>query len=427
MMRRMSLIPLLMVIGPLAWAQDEPASPPVESAQDRSPFVGVSDEPGQGEEPEHVEHVEAPPGAPGGDPAGGQIPGEGEPTAAASPGGTAVPVGGDQNLLVVLVDDDQTYDGRRITFNLGKGDDAVSVTLADDGEAPDLDADDGRSVALVAVLTADAARASLTLDDGEVIWTQAALSVPAGMRQRSMRLEVGPQGITGGLTVDKNSRPASVADGPPQSLFVSLVTSLMPPMAMGLVGGLLLGLVAPLLRRKRALEPGLAARAPVSWPPGLGLPDPGEAVCWQVPDEAARTRLLAAVARRAAAAGPVLIAPHPSARSALAAALAGLPPVLVPARDGASPGALAQAAWGLGGGLLLVAGPAAVEAPEAGEGDDAPLDELIELSPISVVLVVLPGEASPLATAARLIHAADGLAMGEQLVLSGSRLVTAAL
>ncbi len=425
MMPAVSWIPLWLSFAPWVGAQ-EPQEAPADAASLDNPLETPAPPAAEPvSDPDPVEHVEAPPGAPGGDPEAGGAGAEGSETAAAgTPGGEPVAVGAGRNFLVVLVDESGVHEGTALAFSVGVGDAAVTVTLRDDGEPPDVDAGDGRSAAAVTGTPAAAGPATLRTPDGEVLWTEPSFTIPPDMLQPSLRLEVIDGQVTGGLTVDEPAGPAPGSDGgPPASPFVSLVESLGLPIVLGLTSGILIGLLIPAWRRRRGSgDPELAARPAVTWPKGLALPAPGEGACWLAPDEAARTRLIAGVARHAAAAGPVLVLPTPGSRPALAAALAGLSPVLVPARDGATAVGLAASARQLGEGLVLVAGPRALEAPAPAEPHDAELDELIELSPLPVVLITLAGEATPVSVTATLQASGDSLTLGEQIVFDGTRI-----
>jgi len=98
--------------------------------------------------------------------------------------------------------------------------------------------------------------------------------------------------------------------------------------------------------------------------------------------------------------------------------------VVVPSADRATAVGLAAAANLQGEGLVLVAGPDAVEPPEPGEPEDAPLDELVELSHRPVVLVIVAGEATPVPPSVDLVGTGQDLQVGERVVLRGARLVT---
>ncbi len=407
MMPRVLLSALLLLIGLPASAQDDAPAPP---------------EPEEVAAPDPVDHVEAPAGAPGGDQSEASAPAE--QAASGAPGGSPVAVGAGRNFLVVFIDEAREYADQTLIFSLGEGDDALTVALNDDGAPPDVDAGDGRSVAAMAGHPTGAGPAALRVADGDVLWSQEDFAVPAGMEQPSLRLEVGAAGVTGGLVIDPKQEPIAHTDQDTGSPFVRLVRSLLMPIALGLGGGVVLGLLLPVLRRKAEPALGLAPRPGVPWPPELVLPEPGSAACWQVPTPRARTRLLAAVARHAAQAGPVLLLPEPWSRAALAQALAGLSPVVVPSADRATAVGLAAAANLQGEGLVLVAGPDAVEPPEPGEPEDAPLDELVELSHRPVVLVIVAGEATPVPPSVDLVGTGQDLQVGERVVLRGARLVT---
>ena len=97
----------------------------------------------------------------------------------------------------------------------------------------------------------------------------------------------------------------------------------------------------------------------------------------------------------------------------------------MPARDQATAEGLASAVDALGEGLVLVAGPGALEPPDAQEPADAALEEFLALCPRPVLVVLLPGEASPLAPQRTLVRRDHALLAGEQVVLDGQVLVSA--
>ncbi len=296
-----------------------------------------------------------------------------------APGQAAATSPGTRNFLVVLNDEMHTTEGLSVGFSLGNGEQTVQVNLQDDGRSPDAEAGDGRFVAAVTAPGGEPALAVLSLSDGRVLWEDPGFAVPANLEQPSLLVDVGTDGVVNGRLVVDEFLPPLVPpmdqDRPhSQSGFINLLVSLGPPILVGLGSGCGLAFLLPMIRRRESEGGGLAPRPEVPWPPGLSGPKVGHPVCWQLPDEGARTSLLAGLARHHSVAGPVLLASVPGSRPGLAALLGGLPPVLVPARDGASAVGLAAAAEELGEGLVLVAGPRALEPPMAGEQAEAPVD-----------------------------------------------------
>jgi hypothetical protein len=433
-MSLMSLLPPLLLIGPGAWAQGE-VVPRGELKADPVP--------------EAIDHVDAPAGTPGGDEDVGKHevvptpPDAAAPPQFSTPSGEPAVAGTLRNFLVAVDDEGGTYAGQTLTFTIGEGANQVTVRLADDGEPPDVEAGDGRSAAAIIGYSGPTAPATLHLADGTALWSDPAFTVAADLAQPSLRLTVGAEGVTGGLGVDgaavgpdalSPTDPGLKPTGPPTAVPVDGTKAplrrgrgLVAPIVLGMLGGCLVGFGVGELRRRRRddadTDSALAPRVAVAWPPGLAQPEPGVGACWLLPDEQARTDLLVGLARHCASAGPVLVAPGAATRGALATALAGLPTVLVPAGDGVSAVGLAAAAKTLGEGVVLVEGPSAIEPPDEGEDEDAPVDELIELSPLPVLLLVLAGEATPVQPAIAFTRSSEGLLLGERRVLDGQRLV----
>ncbi len=328
-----------------------------------------------------------------------------------------------RNFLVRLVDEDGLYRGQDLVFTLGEEDQAVSVSLLDDGQSPDTTPDDDHSTAAITTTHQHPTLAVVSLPSGESLWEDPAFALPPELEKPLLILNVTPDGMTHQLTSSDQLLPAPPRPGPFTARLLDLAVSLGPPVLTGLTCGCLLGVLVPLRRRRRRQQRALAPRSPLTWPAGVISQDGTPAQSWQVPDAEARFALLVALARHAIQAGPVLVVPSRDTRPALAAALTGLPTALVPARDQASPEGLARAAASLGEGLVLVAGPEALETPDPDEAPDAALAEFLTLCRLPTLVLLLPDEASPAPPQVTLVRQGKRLFAGPQTVLDGQELV----
>ncbi len=308
----------------------------------------------------------------------------------AEPAPTEPQATGGTELIVVFIDTTGRAGADEPVFTVGTGEQALQVALRDDGEDLDVEAGDGRYVGLVSLPSTTPRPARLGLSDGEVIWVEADLAVPPGLPRPTLRLETGP----GGLAADfsGNDRALSVPvdeDSDEEARAVSVLGVLGSPVLTGLLVG---GGLALALRRRRREEPALLGPRS-AWLAGLPQPEPGTGLRLDFPDPATRRAALVALADRLARDRQVVILPRADSRVALAEALADRPAALVPARDRVGVVGLITSLSAIDGGVVLVEGLDALEAPGPKEAADDPLDELIELSPLPVFVLTVSGEA----------------------------------
>ena len=123
----------------------------------------------------------------------------------------------------------------------------------------------------------------------------------------------------------------------------------------------------------------------------------GENWRWLLEDDEKRLVCMVGLARARQAGGCVLICPRSASRPALRSALAGIGSVYWSEVDRPTPAQLEQLSQGLlgwGRPLVLVEGPSAVELPDAEEGSNAVIEELVEgfSNDIDLLVLLTPGE-----------------------------------
>jgi hypothetical protein len=305
---------------------------------------------------------------------------------------------------------------------------AWTVTLHDDGKSPDQARGDGIHTGSLGIPEQQLAAYALLNVAGDELWSdRAPLSGPETRPRLAFAVE--GQHVTALIRTYNDAAGAPIPPGQepeqPDEVFdegpdpamsdpaarpdpaaasvpgAARIPGWLPAAALGLLQlGLLLGGLLAWLgwRRSAKLAPTEPACPPAPWlPSGLGRSSSGAGL-WQLPDDDARRAALAGLARAACLRGPVLIVPRHASRPWLAEALVGLPWVLQLDLDRPSRGLLGRALRPLrarGAVTVLVEGLEALEPPAEHESASEVLDELLDLPPRGVELIVLATPAEP--------------------------------
>lgn len=301
-------------------------------------------------------------------------------------------------LTVAVVFAADFLDDRPTSVAVQVGDTSRSVTLVDDGVAPDRDADDGVAVAFFPELpSTTSARVQLLLPDGTEYFgdtvpvMEGATAPGIGLVLTGSRLRVLVGSLGGGPVGDGGPPPPPDGVGPPLDDDGGGGGVELLPVGVLAGGGLGLGIGWWLGRRRRAtgLVP-LSPRAP--WPPGLE-PDEQGRLALRVADTE-RAAVLRAVVECFAARRPVVVCgvqPGPSWEGVRALCLTEERPAAE---------TVVEAALGLtvsGRPLVVVAHAEAIEEPAEDETLDDVLNDIPELSKGAVDVVSLRHDAGVVA------------------------------
>ena len=312
--------------------------------------------------------------------------------------------------FVLTIADPEGLLSDRPRVKLGQGADELEITLKDDGDQPDVEADDQTWTALVDLYPTSADR--MMLLDGPREVTSFPFTIEATGRAPSVVVTLSAEGADvetryeGKASEDEAAAHVpvrSAEDGPEASGGRSVGSA--GPMPGGGPGGVqegasltllsigvflagaLLGGGAVWLRLRRG--PGSRVK-PVGGGPALPVTpgDPtgrGPAQVWVSPnpDDA----LASAAARWASAWGPVLLVPAPQNRARLSRVGARTPHVLWLSDDQPEPAELAAARDSLPGrAAIVVDGLGALVPPGPNEAPTGPIEELCQHADVIVVL-----------------------------------------